>query len=56
MEHEAANLFLCLTVDHAMKTWQNGGITPCILNISIRWRWVVSFTHQLLYSWGKRPH
>jgi hypothetical protein len=44
---------LCLTKHHAMKTyWANGGTAPCILDLSTRWRWVVSFTPQLLYLQG----
>jgi len=27
-------------------------ITPIILNLDIRWRWVVSFTPRPLYPWG----
>lgn len=26
---------------------------PCICNISVRWRWVVSFTFELIYLWEK---
>ena len=32
-----------------------GGITPLILKLSIRWRWMVSFTALLLYPRGKVP-
>jgi len=39
-----------------MKTYcECGGITPRILNLGTRWRWVVSFTPQPLYPWGKSP-
>jgi hypothetical protein len=32
-------LSLCLTKYHAIKTyWGNGGIAPCILDLSTRWR------------------
>jgi hypothetical protein len=45
---------LCLTKHHAMKTyWGSGGIAPRILDLGIRWRWVVSFTHRPLYPQGK---
>jgi len=27
---------------------RSGGIAPCILNLSTRWRWVVNFTTWLL--------
>jgi hypothetical protein len=33
----------------------NGGISPRILDLGTRWRWVVSFTPQPLYSQGKDP-
>jgi hypothetical protein len=33
----------------------NGGITPLILDLGTRWRWVVSFTPCLLYPQGKSP-
>jgi hypothetical protein len=33
----------------------SGGIAPCILDLGTRWRWVVSFTTQSLYSQGKGP-
>jgi hypothetical protein len=33
----------------------SGGIAPHITNLSTWWRWVVSFTLQLLCPWGKRP-
>jgi hypothetical protein len=37
-------LSLCLTKHHAMNTyWRSGGIAPRILNLSTRWRWMVSF-------------
>jgi len=31
------------------------GITPLILNLSTRWRWVVNFTPRLLYSHERTP-
>jgi hypothetical protein len=38
-----------------MKTyWMSGGMTPCILALGTRWRWVVSFMHRTLYPQGKR--
>jgi hypothetical protein len=40
-----------LTKHHAMKMhWGSGGIGPHILDLSTRWRWVVSFMPQ-----GKSP-
>jgi hypothetical protein len=35
--------------------WQSGGITPRILHLGIRWKWVVSFMLGLLYPQGKSP-
>jgi hypothetical protein len=35
--------------------WGSGGITPRILDLGTRWRWVVSFTPQLIYPQGKSP-
>jgi hypothetical protein len=50
------NLSLCLTKHHTMMTyWGNGGVALCILDLGTRWRWVVSFTPQLLYPQGKSP-
>jgi hypothetical protein len=34
---------------------ESGGAALLILNLSIRWRWVVSFTPWLLYPQGKSP-
>jgi hypothetical protein len=51
-------LSLCfyITEHHAMKAyWGSGGIAPRILDLGIRWRWVVSFTLRPLYSQGKSP-
>jgi len=40
-------LYVCLTKHHAMKAyWRSGSIAPLILDLVIRWRWVVSFTSQ----------
>ena len=36
----------------AQRLMGSGCEMPCICNISIRWRWVVSFTFELLYLWG----
>jgi len=33
----------------------SGGIAPRILNLGTRWRWVVSFTTEPLYSWERTP-
>jgi hypothetical protein len=39
-----------------MKTyWGSGGIAPRILDLSTRWRWVVSFTPRPLYPRGREP-
>jgi hypothetical protein len=38
-----------------MTHWGNGGIGPCILNLYIRWRWVVSFTPRPLHLRVKIP-
>jgi hypothetical protein len=35
--------------------WWSWSIVPNTLNLSISWRWVVSSTPWLLYSWEKRP-
>jgi hypothetical protein len=35
--------------------WGNRGITPHILNLGTRWRWVVIFTLRPLYLRGKNP-
>jgi len=44
---------LCLTKHHAMKTYcRSGGIAPHILDLGMRWRWVVSFTSRLLRRLG----
>jgi hypothetical protein len=39
-----------------MKTyWGSGDITPNIINLSTRWRWVVSFMPWPLYPQGRNP-
>jgi hypothetical protein len=44
---------LFLTEHHAMKAyWGSGSITPCILDLGTRWRWMVSFTPRPLYLQG----
>jgi hypothetical protein len=49
-------LFCALTEHYAMKAyWGNEGTAPRILDLSTRWRWVVSFTPRTLYSQGKSP-
>jgi hypothetical protein len=50
-------LFLCL-INYEL--WHedlcgSGGIAPIILDLDTRWRWLVSFSSQPLYSMGKRP-
>jgi hypothetical protein len=43
-----------LTEHHAMKAnWGSGGLTPRILDLGARGRWVVSFTPRPLYPQGK---
>jgi hypothetical protein len=57
-EQVKVKLSLCffLTEHHAMKMyWGSGCIAPHILDLSTRWRWVVSFTSQPLYPQGKSP-
>jgi hypothetical protein len=50
------NLSPCLTMHRVMKMyWESEHIAPCILNLSPRWRWVVSFMPRLLYPWCKSP-
>jgi hypothetical protein len=41
---------------HAIKAYRGRrGAVPLILNLSTRWRNMVSLTLLLLYSWGKNP-
>jgi hypothetical protein len=48
------NFSLFLTKYHAMKTyWGSGGIAPRALDLSTRWRWVVSFMPRPLYPRSK---
>jgi hypothetical protein len=54
MKVKKAKLSLCLAKCHARKTypvlvWGSGGTAPRILNLGVRWRWVVSFTLRRLY-------
>jgi hypothetical protein len=35
--------------------WGSGGVPPRILDLGIRWRWVVTFTPRSLYPQGKCP-
>jgi hypothetical protein len=62
------NLSLCSTKYHAMETytvlneapccgdvWKSERITPRILNLDLRWRWVVSFTPRSFYSPERAP-
>jgi len=46
---------LCLIKYYTMKTWASGGIAPHILNLSIRWKTVVSYMPWPLYTQGKSP-
>jgi hypothetical protein len=43
----------CLIKHHNMKVYGGGGISPCILNLGTRWRWLAS--RPGLYSRGKKP-
>jgi hypothetical protein len=36
--------------------WKSGGKVPCILNLSTRWNWVVSFMSWPLNPQGKNPY
>jgi hypothetical protein len=48
-------LSLCLTKHHAMKTyWGSSGIAPRILDLGVRWGWVVSFTPRQIYPQEKK--
>jgi len=45
-----------LIKQHAMKmNWGSGCVSPHILDLDTRWRWVVNFMLSLLYPWGKYP-
>jgi len=33
--------------------WGSEGTAPHILNCGTRWRWVVKFMPQMVYSWGR---
>jgi hypothetical protein len=51
-----SNCLVLLTDHHAMKAyWGSGGIAPHILDLSTRWRSVVSFTPWPLYMQRKSP-
>jgi len=40
----------CLIEHHSMKAyWGSGDISPRIIDLGTRWRWVVSFTSRQLY-------
>jgi hypothetical protein len=55
-DHKKVKLSLCLTKHYAMKTyWGSGSIAPHILNLGIRWRWVINLMPQPLYLRGKNP-
>jgi hypothetical protein len=58
-EHrKQVKLSLCsfITENHTTKVcWGSGGIVPCIIYLSTRWRWAVSFTPRPLYPQGKNP-
>jgi hypothetical protein len=49
-------VFFFSTEHHAMKAyWGSGDIAAHILDLSTRWRWVVSSTPRPLYTQGKNP-
>jgi hypothetical protein len=50
-------LSLCLTNQPLRHegVWGSGCIDPCFLDLGTSWRWVVSFTSQILYPRGKSP-
>jgi hypothetical protein len=39
----------------APKAWKNVGMAPHTINLSTRWEWLVSSTHQSLHSQRKSP-
>lgn len=45
-------LFLCLNKNHNIMIHRDVETARCILNISIRCKWMVSFTPWPLHSWG----
>jgi hypothetical protein len=50
------SLHFFLTEHHAIKAyWGSGGISPRILDLGTRWRWVVRFMPWPLYPQGKNP-
>jgi hypothetical protein len=61
LHNHKVNLCLCLTKHHTIKTyaqlprhedvWSSGGIAPHILNLGIKWKWVVSFTFRPPWFW-----
>jgi len=47
---------MSLIKHHTMKTyWGNGDISPRILNLDNRQKWVVSFTPRPLFSGERNP-
>jgi hypothetical protein len=49
-------LSLCLTKNHAMKTyWGSGGIASRVLDLGSRWTWVIGLTPRPLYPQRKSP-
>lgn len=45
----------CHNSVHAIKAYRGRkSVAPFILNLNIKWRWVVSFTHRPHYSWRKK--
>jgi hypothetical protein len=55
-KHQAMKTYHWLIKHRTMKTyWRSEGMAPRILNLSTRWKWVVSLTPRSLYPLGKSP-
>jgi len=55
-KYEGAFIPLLLNEHHAMKAyWGNGSKAPCIVDIGIRWRWMVSFTPRSFWPRERDP-
>lgn len=44
-----------VSVHYTMKDYDAEAQHHVSFNLDTRWRWAVSFIHQLLYAWGNRP-
>jgi len=47
---------LLISASHYEDILRSGSIAPCILNLSTRRRWAVTFVHRQPYLRGERPH